>query len=159
MNSTAIIKNTLSTVFAACGCNNRVVHSMLMWCCVLGMLFVLYLKILADILRKIAEVMFDLCDRFDAKMDDVMSWTFDRVEEYDAFTGLLFFNIVLMLWTFWSAVSFSYDFFVYPGFSFKAFLFAVIALFTTIAFFVIVMIVSELLLYANYLRWKVKIDA
>lgn len=159
MNSTAIIKNTLSTVFAACGCNNRVVHSMLMWCCVLGMLFVLYLKILADILRKIAEVMFDLCDRFDAKMDDVMSWTFDRVEEYDAFTGLLFFNIVLMLWTFWSAVSFSYDFFVYPGFSFKAFLFAVIALFTTIAFFVIVMIVSELLLYANYLRWKVKTDA
>lgn len=61
-------------------------RNLLMWCCVLGMLFVLYLKILADILRKIAEVLFDLCDKFDNKVDDVMSWTFDRVEEYDAFT-------------------------------------------------------------------------
>ena len=57
---------------------------MLMWCCVLGMLFVIYLKFLADILHKIAEDMFDLCDRFDDKVDDVMSWTFDRVHEYHA---------------------------------------------------------------------------
>ena len=35
-------------------------RNLLMWCCVLDMIFVLYLKILADILRKIAEVMFDL---------------------------------------------------------------------------------------------------
>ena len=159
MNSTAIIKNTLSTVFAACGCNNRVVHSMLMWCCVLGMIFILHIKFLADILLKIAEVMFDLCDRFGNKVDVVVSWTYDRVDEYDAFTGLLFLSIVLMLCNFWFVVSLSHAFFVYPGFSFKAFLFAVIALFTTIAFFVIVMIVSELLLYANYLRWKVKTDA
>lgn len=79
MTSTDIIKNTLSTVFAACGRNNSIVHSLLVWCCVLGMIFVLYLKFLADILLKIAEVMFDLCDRFGNKVDDVMSWTFDSV--------------------------------------------------------------------------------
>lgn len=159
MTSTDIIKNTLSTVFAACGRNNSVVHSLLMWCCVLGMIFVLYLKILADILRKIAEVMFDLCDRFDDKVDDVMSWTFDRVEEYDAFTGLLFFIIVLMLWNFWFAVSLSYDFFVYPGFSVKTLLSAVIALLMTGTLFVVAMVVSEVVKHENLLRWRRKTDA
>lgn len=159
MSSTTTIKNRLSTMFAACGRNNSIVHNLLMLCCVLGMIFILHLKFLADILLKIAEVMFDLCDRFDNKVNDGISWLCGRVEEYDAFTGLLFLSIVLMLCNFWFVVSLSHAFFVYPGFSFKAFLFAVIALFTTIAFFVIVMIVSELLLYANYLRWKVKTDA
>lgn len=134
-------------------------RNLLMWCCVLGMIFVLYLKILADILRKIAEVMFDLCDRFDDKVDDVMSWTFDRVEEYDAFTGLLFFIIVLMLWNFWFAVSFSYDFFVYPGFSIKTFLYAVIALLITGTLFVVAMVVSETVKYGNLLSWSRKTDA
>lgn len=134
-------------------------RNLLMWCCVLGMIFVLYLKILADILRKIAEVMFDLCDKFDAKVDDVMSWTFDRVEEYDAFTGLLFLIIVLMLWNFWFAVSFSYDFFVYPGFSIKTFLSAVIALLMTATLFVVAMVVSETVKYGNLLRWRRKTDA
>lgn len=134
-------------------------RNLLMWCCVLGMIFVLYLKILADILRKIAEVMFDLCDKFDAKVDDVMSWTFDRVEEYDAFTGLLFFIIVLMLWNFWFAISFSYDFFVYPGFSIKTFLSAVIALLMTATLFVVAMVVSETVKYGNLLRWRRKTDA
>lgn len=134
-------------------------RNLLMWCCVLGMIFVLYLKILADILRKIAEVMFDLCDRFDDKVDDVMSWTFDRVEEYDAFTGLLFLIIVLMLWNFLFAVSFSYDFFVYPGFSIKTFLSAVIALLITGTLFVVAMVVSETVKYGNLLRWSRKIDA
>lgn len=134
-------------------------RNLLMWCCVLGMIFVLYLKILADILRKIAEVMFDLCDRFDDKVDDVMSWTFDRVEEYDAFTGLLFFIIVLMLWNFWFAVSFSYDFFIYPGFSFKTFLSAVISVFMTGTLFVVVMVVSETVKHENLLRWRRKTAA
>lgn len=129
-------------------------RNLLMWCCVLGMIFVLYLKILADILRKIAEVMFDLCDRFGNKVDDVMSWTFDRVEEYDAFTGLLFLSIVLMLWNFWFAVSFSYDFFIYPGFSVKTFLSAVIALLMTGTLFVVVMVVSETVKYGNLSRWR-----
>lgn len=131
-------------------------RNLLMWCCVLGMIFVLYLKILADILRKIAEVMFDLCDRFGNKVDDVMSWTFDRVEEYDAFTGLLFLSIVLMLWNFWFAVSFSYDFFIYPGFSVKTFLSAVIALLMTGTLFVVVMVVSETVKYGNLSRWRRK---
>lgn len=131
-------------------------RNLLMWCCALGMIFVLYLKILADILRKIAEVMFDLCDRFDDKVDDVMSWTFDRVEEYDAFTGLLFLIIVLMLWNFWFAVSFSYDFFVCPGFSIKTFLSAVIALLITGTLFVVAMVVSETVKYGNLLRWRRK---
>lgn len=131
-------------------------RNLLMWCCVLGMIFVLYLKILADILRKIAEVMFDLCDKFDAKVGAVMSWTFDRVEEYDAFTGLLFFIIVLMLWNFWFAVSLSYDFFVYPGFSIKTFLSAVIALLITGTLFVVAMVVSETVKYGNLLRWQLK---
>lgn len=131
-------------------------RNLLMWCCVLGMIFVLYLKILADILRKIAEVMFDLCDRFDDKVDDVMSWTFDRVEEYDAFTGLLFLIIVLMLWNFWFAVSLSYDFFVYPCFSIKTFLYAVIALLMTGTLFVVAMVVSETVKYGNLLRWRSK---
>ena len=131
-------------------------RNLLMWCCVLGMIFVLYLKILADTLRKISEVMFDLCDRFDDKVDDVMSWTFDRVEEYDAFTGLLFFSIVLMLWNFWFAVSLSYDFFVYPGFSVKTFLYAVIALLMTGTLFVVAMVVSETVKYGNLLRWSRK---
>lgn len=131
-------------------------RNLLVWCCVLGMIFVLYLKILADILRKIAEVMFDLCDRFDDKVDDVMSWTFDRVEEYDAFTGLLFLIIVLMLWNFWFAVSFSYDFFVYSGFSIKTFLSAVIALLITGTLFVVAMVVSETVKYGNLLRWQRK---
>lgn len=134
-------------------------RNLLVWCCVLGMIFVLYLKILADILRKIAEVMFDLCDRFDDKVDDVMSWTFDRVEEYDAFTGLLFLIIVLMLWNFWFAVSFSYDFFVCPGFSVKTLLSAVIALLMTGTLFVVAMVVSETVKYGNLLRWRRKIDA
>ena len=134
-------------------------RKLLMWCCVLCMIFVLYLKILADILRKIAEVMFDLCDRFDDKVDDVMSWTFDRVEEYDAFTGLLFFIIVLMLWNFWFAISFSYDFFVYPGFSVKTFLSAIIALLMTATLFVIAMVVSETVKHENLLRWRRKTDA
>lgn len=134
-------------------------RNLLMWCCVLGMIFVLYLKILADILRKIAEVMFDLCDRFDDKVDDVMSWTFDRVEEYDAFTGLLFLIIVLMLWNFWFAVSFIYDFFVYPGFSIKTFLSAVIALLITGTLFVVAMVVSEVVKHENLLRWRRKTDA
>lgn len=131
-------------------------RNLLMWCCVLGMIFVLYLKILADILLKIAEVMFDLCDRFGNKVDDVMSWTFDRVEEYDAFTGLLFLSIVLMLWNFWFAVSFSYDFFIYPGFSVKTFLSAVIALLMTGTLFVVVMVVSETVKYGNLSRWRRK---
>lgn len=131
-------------------------RNLLMWCCVLGMIFVLYLKILADILRKIAEVMFDLCDRFGNKVDDVMSWTFDRVEEYDAFTGLLFLSIVLMLWNFWFAVSFSYDFFIYPGFSVKTLLSAVIALLMTGTLFVVVMVVSETVKYGNLSRWRRK---
>lgn len=156
MTFTATIRNTLSTVFAACGRNNSVVHSLLMWCCVLGMIFVLYLKILADILLKIAEVMFDLCGRFDAKVDDVMSWTFDRVDEYDAFTGLLFLSIVLMLWNFWFAVSLSYDFFVYPGFSVKTFLSAVISVLMTITLFVVAMVMSETVKYGNLLRWSRK---
>lgn len=134
-------------------------RNLLMWCCVLGMIFVLYLKILADILRKIAEVMFDLCDRFDDKVDDVMSWTFDRVEEYDAFTGLLFFIIVLMLWNFWFAVSLSYDFFIYPGFSVKTFLSAVIALLMTGTLFVVAMVVSEVVKHENLLRWRRKTAA
>lgn len=134
-------------------------RNLLMWCCVLGMIFVLYLKILADILRKIAEVMFDLCDRFDDKVDDVMSWTFDRVEEYDAFTGLLFFIIVLMLWNFWFAVSLSYDLFVYPGFSVKTLLSAVIALLMTGTLFVVAMVVSEVVKHENLLRWRRKTDA
>lgn len=134
-------------------------RNLLMWCCVLGMIFVLYLKILADILRKIAEVMFDLCDRFDDKVDDVMSWTFDRGEEYDAFTGLLFFIIVLMLWNFWFAVSLSYDFFIYPGFSVKTFLSAVIAVFMTGTLFVVAMVVSETVKHENLLRWRRKTDA
>lgn len=134
-------------------------RNLLVWCCVLGMIFVLYLKILADILRKIAEVMFDLCDRFDDKVDDVMSWTFDRVEEYDAFTGLLFLIIVLMLWNFWFAVSFSYDFFVCPCFSVKTLLSAVIALLMTGTLFVVAMVVSETVKYGNLLRWRRKIDA
>lgn len=131
-------------------------RNLLMWCCVLGMIFVLYLKFLADILLKIAEVMFDLCDRFGNKVDDVMSWTFDRVEEYDAFTGLLFLSIVLMLWNFWFAVSFSYDFFIYPGFSVKTFLSAVIALLMTGTLFVVVMVVSETVKYGNLSRWRRK---
>ena len=134
-------------------------RNLLVWCCVLGMIFVLYLKILADILRKIAEVMFDLCDRFDDKVDDVMSWTFDRVEEYDAFTGLLFFIIVLMLWNFWFAVSLSYDFFIYPGFSVKTFLSAVISVFMTGTLFVVAMVVSETVKHENLLRWRRKTDA
>lgn len=134
-------------------------RNLLMWCCVLGMIFVLYLKILADILRKIAEVMFDLCDRFDDKVDDVMSWTFDRGEEYDAFTGLLFFIIVLMFWTFWFAVSLSYDFFIYPGFSVKTFLSAVIAVFMIGTLFVVAMVVSETVKHENLLRWRRKTDA
>ena len=134
-------------------------RNLLVWCCVLGMIFVLYLKILADILRKIAEVMFDLCDRFDNKVDDVMSWTFDRVEEYDAFTGLLFLIIVLMLWNFWFAVSFSYDFFIYPGFSIKTFLSSVIALLMTGTLFVVAMVVSEVVKHENLLRWRRKTDA
>lgn len=159
MTFTATIRNTLSTVFAACGRNNSVVHSLLMWCCVLGMIFVIYLKFLADILRKIAEVMFDLCDRFDDKVDDVMSWTFDRVDEYDALTGLLFLSIVLMLWNFWFAVSFSYDFFVYPGFSVKTCLSAVISVLMTGTLFIVAMIVSETVKYGNLLRWRRKTDA
>lgn len=131
-------------------------RNLLMWCCVLGMIFVLYLKFLADILLKIAEVMFDLCDRFGNKVDDVMSWTFDRVEEYDAFTGLLFLSIVLMLWNFWFAVSFSYDFFIYPGFSVKTLLSAVIALLMTGTLFVVVMVVSETVKYGNLSRWRRK---
>lgn len=131
-------------------------RNLLMWCCVLGMIFVLYLKFLADILLKIAEVMFDLCDRFGNKVDDVMSWTFDRVEEYDAFTGLLFLSIVLMLWNFWFAVSFSYDFFIYPGFSVKTFLSAVISLLMTGTLFVVVMVVSETVKYGNLSRWRRK---
>lgn len=131
-------------------------RNLLMWCCVLGMLFVLYLKILADILHKIAEVMFDLCDRFDDKLDDVMSWICDRVEEYDAFTGLLFLIIVLMLWNFWFAVSFSYDFFVCPGFSVKTFLSAIIVLLITGTLFVVAMVVSETVKYGNLLRWQRK---
>lgn len=134
-------------------------RNLLVWCCVLGMIFVLYLKILADILRKIAEVMFDLCDRFDDKVDDVMSWTFDRVEEYDAFTGLLFFIIVLMLWNFWFAVSLSYDLFVYPGFSVKTLLSSVIALLMTGTLFVVAMVVSEVVKHENLLRWRRKTDA
>lgn len=134
-------------------------RNLLMWCCVLGMIFVLYLKFLADILLKIAEVMFDLCNRFGNKVDDVMSWTFDRVEEYDAFTGLLFLSIVLMLWNFWFAVSFSYDFFIYPGFSVKTFLSAVISLLMTGTLFVVAMVVSETVKYGNLLRWRRKIDA
>ena len=134
-------------------------RNLLMWCCVLCMIFVLYLKILADILRKIAEGMFDLCDRFDDKVDDVMSWTFDRVEEYDAFTGLLFFIIVLMLWNFWFAVSLSYDFFIYPGFSVKTFLSAVISVFMTGTLFVVAMVVSETVKHENLLRWRRKTDA
>ena len=156
MTFTATIRNMLSTVFAACGRNNSVVHRLLMWCCVLGMIFVIYLKFLADILRKIAEVMFDLCDRFDDKVDDVMSWTFDRVDEYDALTGLLFLSIVLMLWNFWFAVSFSYDFFVYPGFSVKTFLSAVISVLMTGTLFVVAMVVSETVKYGNLLRWSRK---
>ena len=131
-------------------------RNLLMWCCVLGMLFVLYLKILADILRKIAEVLFDLCDKFDNKVDDVMSWTFDRVEEYDAFTGLLFLSIVLMLWNFWFTVSLSYDFFVYPSFSVKTFFSAVISLLMTGTLFVVTMVVSETVKYGNLLRWRRK---
>ena len=159
MSSTTTIKNTLSTVFAACGRNNRVVYSLLMWFCVPGMIFVIYLKFLADILLKIAEVMFDLCGMFGTKVDVAVSWTYDRVEEYDAFTGLLFFNIVLMLWTFWSAVFFSYDFFVYPGFSIKTFLSAVISVFMTGTLFVVFMVTSETIKYANSLRWRCKTDA
>lgn len=159
MSSTTTIKNTLSTMFAACGRNNSIVHNLLMWCCVPGMIFVIYLKFLADLLLKIAEVMFDLCDRFDNKVDVAVSWTYDRVDEYDAFTGLLVFNIVLMLWTFWSAVSFSYDFFVYPGFSVKTFLSAIVLVFMTITLFVVFMVESEVIKYANSLRWKVKTDA
>ena len=131
-------------------------RNLLMWCCVLGMIFVLYLKILAYILRKIAEVMFDLCDRFDDKVDDVMSWTFDRVEEYDAFTGLLFFILMLMLWNFWFAVSLSYDFFIYPGFSVKTFLSAVTSVFMTGTLFVVAMVVSETIKHENLLRWRRK---
>lgn len=149
MTSMTIIKNTLSSV----------VYSLLMWCCVPGMIFVIYLKFLVDLLLKIAEVMFDLCDRFDNKVDVVVSWTYDRVEEYNVFTGLLVFNIVLMLWTFWSAVSFSYDFFVYPGFSVKTFLSAIVLVFMTITLFVVFMVISETIKYANRLRWKVKTDA
>lgn len=134
-------------------------RNLLMWCCVLCMIFVIYLKFLADILLKISEVMFDLCDRFGNKVDDVMSWTFDRVEEYDAFTGLLFLSIVLMLWNFWFAVSLSYDFFVYPGFSVKTFLSAVISVLMTITLFVVAMVVSETVKYANFLRWSRKTDA
>lgn len=134
-------------------------RNLLMWCCVLGMIFVLYLKILADILHKIAEVLFDLCDRFGNKVDDVMSWTFDRVEEYDAFTGLLFLSIVLMLWNFWFAVSLSYDLFVYPGFSVKTFLSAVISVLMTATLFVVAMVVSETVKYGNLLRWSRKTDA
>ena len=134
-------------------------RNLLMWCCVLGMLFVLYLKILADILHKIAEVMFDLCDKFDNKADDVMSWTLDRVEEYDAFTRLIFLSIVLMLWNFWFTVSLSYDFFVYPGFSVKTFLSAIISLLMTGTLFVVAMIVSEAVKYGNILRWRCKTDA
>ena len=134
-------------------------RKLLMWCCVLGMLFVLYLKILADILHKIAEVMFDLCDKFDNKADDVMSWTLDRVEEYDAFTRLIFLSIVLMLWNFWFTVSLSYDFFVYPGFSVKTFLSAIISLLMTGTLFVVAMIVSEAVKYGNILRWRCKTDA
>lgn len=159
MNSTTIIKNTLSIVFAACGRNNCVVRSLLMWCCVPGMIFVIYLKFLADFLCDIAEGMFDLCGRFGNKVDVAVSWTYDRVEEYDAFTGLLFFNIVLMLWTFWFAVSFSYDFFVYPGFSINTFLSAVISVLMTGALFVVFMVTSETIKYANSLRWRRKIDA
>lgn len=159
MSSTITIKNTLSTMFAACGRNNSIVHNLLMWCCVLGMIFVIYLKFLADLLLKIAEVMFDLCGRFGNKVDVAVSWTYDRVDEYDAFTGLLVFNIVLMLWTFWSAVSFSYAFFVYPGFSVKPFLYAVISMFMTGMLFVIFMVESETIKYANYLRWRCKTDA
>lgn len=149
MPSTAIIKNTLSSV----------VHSLLMWCCVPGMIFVIYLKFLADLLCKIAEVMFDLCGRFGNKVDVAVSWTYDRVDEYDAFTGLLFFTIVLMLWTFWFAVSFSYDFFVYPGFSIETFLSAVILVFMTGTLFVVFMVISETIKYANSLRWRCKTDA
>ena len=134
-------------------------RKLLMWCCVLGMLFVLYLKILADILHKIAEVMFDLCDKFDNTADDVMSWTLDRVEEYDAFTRLIFLSIVLMLWNFWFTVSLSYDFFVYPGFSVKTFLSAIISLLMTGTLFVVAMIVSEAVKYGNILRWRCKTDA
>lgn len=159
MSSTTTIKNRLSTMFAACGRNNSIVHNLLMWCCVLGMIFILHLKFLADILLKIAEVMFDLCGRFGNKVDVAVSWTYDRVDEYDAFTGLLVFNIVLMLWTFWSAVSFSYDFFVYPGFSVKPFLYAVISMFMTGTLFVIFMVESDIIKYANSLRWRCKTDA
>lgn len=134
-------------------------RNLLMWCCVLGMIFVIYLKILADILRKIAEVMFDLCDRFEDKVDDVMSWTFDRGDEYDAFTGLLFLSIVLMLWNFWFAVSFSYDLFVYPGFSVKTFLSAVISVLMTGTLFIVATVVSETVKYGNLLRWRRKTDA
>ena len=159
MTFTATIRNMLSTVFAARGRNNSVVHSLLMWCCVPGMIFVIYLKFLADLLLKIAEVMFDLCDRFDNKVNVVVSWTYDRVEEYNAFTGLLVFNIVLMLWTFWFSVSFIYDFFVYPVFSLETFLSAVISVFMTITLFVIFMVESEVIKYANSLRWRCKTDA
>lgn len=131
-------------------------RNLLMWCCVLGMIFVLCLKILADILHKIAEVLFDLCDKFGNKVDDVMSWTFDRVEEYDAFTGLLFLSIVLMLWNFWFAVSLSYDFFFYPGFSVKTFLSAVISVLMTATLFIVSMVVSETVKYGNLLRWRRK---
>ena len=159
MSSTTTIKNTLSTMFAACGRNNSVVHSLLMWCCVPGMIFVIYLKFLADLLLKIAEVMFDLCDRFDNKVNDGISWLCDRVEEYDAFTGLLFLSIVLMLWNFWFAVSFSYDFFVYSGFSVKTLLSAILALLMTGTLFVVAMVVSETVKYGNLLRWRRKTDA
>lgn len=159
MSSTTTIKNRLSTMFAACGRNNSIVHNLLMWCCVLGMIFVIYLKFLADLLLKIAEVMFDLCARFCNKVDVAVSWTYDRVEESDAFTGLLFFNIVLMLWTFWSAVSFGYDFFVYPGFSVKTFLSAVISVFMTGTLFAVFMVTSDVIKYANSLRWRCKTDA
>lgn len=159
MSSTTTIKNRLSTVFAACGRNNSIVHNLLMWCCVLGMIFVIYLKFLVDLLLKIAEVMFDLCGRFGNKVDVAVSWTYDRVDEYDVFTGLLVFNIVLMLWTFWSAISFSYDFFVYPGFSVKTFLSAVVLVFMTGTLFVVFMVISETIKYANSLKWRCKTDA
>ena len=159
MSSTTTIKNTLSTMFAACGRNNSIVHNLLMWCCVPGMIFVIYLKFLADLLLKIAEVMLDLCDRFDNKVNVVVSWTYDRVEEYNAFTGLLVFNIVLMLWTFWLAVSFSYDFFISPVFSIKTFLSAVISVLMTGTLFVIFTVESDIIKYANSLRWRCKTDA
>ena len=159
MSSTTAIKNRLSTMFAACGRNNCVVHSLLMWCCVPGMIFVIYLKFLADLLCNIAEVMFDLCGRFGNKVDVAVSWTYDRVDEYDAFTGLLFFTIVLMLWTFLFSVSFIYDFFVYPGFYIETFLSAVILVFMTGTLFVVFMVISETIKYANSLRWRCKTDA